>query len=242
MNNCFPDGKNKAVTFSFDDGVTQDKRLIEIFNKYNLKATFNLNSDLLGLPGHLTCEGRRVSHVKNNPKDIRYIYDGHEVAAHTLTHPNLTVIEDDDTVIRQVERDRINLSEPAGYEVRGMAYPCGGVNCNGRVADLIKNNTPVKYARTIATTGSFEPYADLYQYKGTIYSHGEWGKLFETARDFAELKTSEPKVFYIWGHSFEFDIYSERWELFEEFCAFMGGRDDIFCGTNLEVLCPAEQN
>ena len=37
-------GKMKAVTFSYDDGVTQDKRLIELFNKYGLKATFNINS------------------------------------------------------------------------------------------------------------------------------------------------------------------------------------------------------
>ena len=42
------DGKMKAVTFSYDDAVTQDKRLIEIFHKYDLKATFNLNSGLLG--------------------------------------------------------------------------------------------------------------------------------------------------------------------------------------------------
>ena len=41
-------GKNKAITFSYDDGLTQDIRLIEIFNKYNLKGTFNLNSGLLG--------------------------------------------------------------------------------------------------------------------------------------------------------------------------------------------------
>ena len=27
------DGKMKAVTFSYDDGVTQDRRLIEVFNK-----------------------------------------------------------------------------------------------------------------------------------------------------------------------------------------------------------------
>ena len=41
-------GKKKAVTFSYDDGVTQDIRLIEIFNRYGLRATFNLNSGLLG--------------------------------------------------------------------------------------------------------------------------------------------------------------------------------------------------
>ena len=36
-------GKKKAVTFSFDDGVMQDIRVIEILDKYGLKGTFNLN-------------------------------------------------------------------------------------------------------------------------------------------------------------------------------------------------------
>ena len=50
-------GKMKALTFSYDDGVTQDKRLIEMFNKYDLKCTFNLNSELLGKPGALNMAG-----------------------------------------------------------------------------------------------------------------------------------------------------------------------------------------
>ncbi len=37
----------KYLTFSYDDGVTQDIRLIELFNKYGMKATFNINSGLL---------------------------------------------------------------------------------------------------------------------------------------------------------------------------------------------------
>ena len=45
-------GKMKAITFSYDDGVTQDQRLISLFNKYGLKGTFNLNSGLLGKPGY----------------------------------------------------------------------------------------------------------------------------------------------------------------------------------------------
>lgn len=191
----------------------------------------------MGLPGELGREGERVNHTKNNPEDVKYIYDGHEVAVHTLTHPNLTQIESDDVIIRQVEQDRINLSQLVGYEVEGMAYPCGGVNCNDRVADLIRKNTPIKYARTITTTGSFEPYADLYQYKGTIYHHAEWDKLFEMGNAFLELETDTPKVFYIWGHSYEFDIHPERWEMFEEFCRMISGKDDIFYGTNMEILC-----
>ena len=42
----FPDFKPKALTVSYDDGVRQDKRLIEILQKYGLKRTFNLNSGL----------------------------------------------------------------------------------------------------------------------------------------------------------------------------------------------------
>ena len=226
----------KAITFSYDDGVTQDIRLIEIFNKYNLKATFNINSELLGQSATVEHEGVKISHDKIKPEDLKHIYDGHEVAVHTLTHPNLTQIDDDKEIIRQVEQDRLNLSALAGYEVTGMAYPCGGVNCNDRVANIIKNNTPIQYARTITTTQSFEPFGDLYQYQGTIYHHAQWDRLFDMGREFLELKADTPKVFYIWGHAYEFDIYPERWAQFEEFCRMISGHSDIFYGTNKEVL------
>jgi peptidoglycan/xylan/chitin deacetylase (PgdA/CDA1 family) len=39
----FPDGKNKALTLSYDDGVQQDIRMIEILDKYGIKCTFNIN-------------------------------------------------------------------------------------------------------------------------------------------------------------------------------------------------------
>lgn len=35
------EGKRKAVTFSYDDGVEQDKRLVELFARYQVKGTFN---------------------------------------------------------------------------------------------------------------------------------------------------------------------------------------------------------
>ena len=228
-------GKNKALTFSYDDGVTQDIKLIEIFNKYNLKATFNLNSELLGKEGQLVRNDMCISHNKNTPEDVKYIYDGHEVAVHTLTHPNLTETEDEE-VIRQVEQDRLNLSELVGYEVCGMAYPCGGVNCNDHVAELIRNNTGVKYSRTIGVTESFEPYHDIFQYKGTLQHHANWDRLFEMGEKFLSLRTDTPMVFYIWGHAYEFDIYPERWSQFEEFCKMMSGKEDIFYGTNKEIL------
>ena len=130
-------GKKKAVTFSFDDGVTQDIRLIEMFDKYGLKCTFNLNSGFLGLDGTLDRNGRTVRHDKIAKDRIKEVYGGHEIAVHTLTHPFLPSL-DEDEITRQVETDRLNLSEICGYEVKTMAYPCGGENNDDRVAEIIK--------------------------------------------------------------------------------------------------------
>jgi peptidoglycan/xylan/chitin deacetylase (PgdA/CDA1 family) len=235
-------GKKKALTFSYDDGVTQDIRLIELFNKYNLKATFNLNSGFLGKSGSLVREGVVIHHNKVAPQDVRFVYDGHEVAAHTLTHPVLTKLSDDAEVIRQVEQDRLNLSELAGCEVVGMAYPGDGTPniCNHRIAGLIRENTGIRYARTVQTTKSFAPFGNLMQYQGTLYHHENWNDLFEMGQRFVDLETDTPQVFYIWGHSYEFDIYPQRWEIFEEFCRMISGHSDIFYGTNREILLGEE--
>ena len=229
-------GKNKAITFSYDDGVTQDIRLIEIFNKYGLKSTFNINSELLGFENKLIRDGVEISHNKNKKEDVKYIYDGHEVAVHTLTHPLLPQVQDDEEVIRQVKQDRENLSEIVGYDVNGMAYPGGGVNCDDRVAKLIRENTDIQYARTITVTYGFDEHPDLYKFEGTLYHHQDWNRLFELGEKFINLETETPKVFYIWGHAYEFDIFPERWQQFEEFCKMISGKDDIFYGTNIEIL------
>ena len=227
---------NKAITFSYDDGVTQDIRLIEIFNKYNLRATFNINSELLGLDGALVRNNVHINHTKNKKEDVKHIYNGHEVAVHTLTHPNLTGIEDDNEVVRQVEQDRLNLSELVGYEVLGMAYPCGGVNNDDRVAEIIKNNTGVKYSRTITNTDSFDIQDNLYRFNPNVYHILEYDRLMEMGRRFVELEADKPQIFYIWGHAFEMDYASDNWVKIEEFFKLISNRDDIFYGTNKEVL------
>ncbi|MBQ4591126.1 MAG: polysaccharide deacetylase family protein [Clostridia bacterium] len=227
-------GKMKAVTFSYDDGVTQDQRLIRILDKYGLKCTFNLNSGLLGRPGSLIREDVTVAHVKPRACEVRGIYEGHEIAVHTLTHPALSHLSDED-VVREVEEDRIALSELAGYEVVGMAYPGGTHVMNEHVADLIRTRTGVKYARTTTSTHNFDLQQNLHIFNPTVYHHIEWDKLFELGEKFISLKTDVPQIYYIWGHAYEFDIHGD-WERFEEFCRLISGRADIFYGTNREVL------
>ncbi len=227
-------GKNKAVTFSYDDGVTQDQRLIELFNKYGLKATFNINSGRLGKAASLVREGVTVAHVKPMECEIRKIYEGHEIAAHTLTHPKLPELDDED-IIYQVEEDRKRLSELAGYEVVGMAYPGGGINCDERVARIIRDNTGIKYARTAISSHSFSIQDDLSLFKPTVYHHAEFDEMFRLAEEFLSMPADSPQLFYIWGHAYEFDIHG-TWDKMENFCRMISGHSDVFYGTNREVL------
>ena len=50
---AFPGGKHKVLTLSYDDGKVQDRRLVKIFNKYGIKATFNLNSGLTDMKNRI---------------------------------------------------------------------------------------------------------------------------------------------------------------------------------------------
>lgn len=227
-------GKLKAVTFSYDDAVTQDIEFVELLNKYDLKATFNVNSELLGRHDMLIRENKRVAHYKLHPDDVKGVYDGHEVAVHTLTHPKLPELPDDE-VIRQVEQDRLNLSEMVGYEVVGMAYPGGGVNNDERVAEIIKNNTGVKYSRTTTCNDSFDLQDNLYRFNPTVY-HLDFDKMMKMGEQFINMSPDKPQIFYIWGHTYEFDYRSDYLAKFEEFLKLVSGKEDIFYGTNKDVL------
>ncbi len=229
-----PNKKLKAITFSYDDGVTQDIRLTELLNKYQLKCTFNLNSELLGHAGMLLCGQQRIAHYKVHPTDVAAIYQGHEVAVHTLTHPLLPSLPDE-AVIQQVEQDRLKLSQLTGYEVVGMAYPCGGENNDDRVADLIRRHTGVRYSRTITSSYSFAPQANLFRFNPTVHQL-EWNQMMALGQQFVDLKPDTPQVFYIWGHAYEMDFAPDNWLRLEAFFQLIAGRDDIFYGTNKEVL------
>lgn len=225
--------KKKAVTFSFDDGVMQDIRVIEILDKYGLKATFNLNSGKFGTKNPYETNRRIVERTLIEPAQVKELYKNHEVAVHTMGHFNLTELPLS-CVTWQVERDREMLESLTGKEIRCMAYPCGGVNNNDAVAETIKATTKIRFARTITSTYSFDMQENLFRFNPTIHFRDK--RLFDMVKEFLELKTDETKLFYIWGHTYELDATDDGWERFEKLCSMLSNKEDIFYGTNGEVL------
>ena len=81
----------------------------------------------------------------------------------------------------------------------------------------------------------FDLQEDLYRFNPTAY-HLDFEEMMRLGRAFVELKTESPKIFYIWGHSFEMDYGADHWVRLEEFFKLISNQDDIFYGTNKEVL------
>ena len=168
------------------------------------------------------------------PEEVKELYKNHEVAVHTLTHPNLTE-QTEEEIIRQVEEDRLYLSNLVGYDVVGFAYPNSAPNYDKRVLDLIKNKTGIKYARTVNFTWDFSKNINLFEFHPTVYQ-AQIDRAIALAKEFTQKSFDSPTVFSIMGHSYEADLDLLTWEKFDELCAILSNHDDIFYGTNKDIL------
>ena len=220
-------GKLKAVTFSYDDGVEQDRRLVEIFGRYGMKATFNLNSGLMNKNSTFMQKDILVRRI--NKTDIKDLYDGHEIAVHCLTHANLLEF-DEDTIYNEIKSDKDALEDLFDIKIEGMAYPFGTYN---ETVKKIARECGIRYARTVKETGGFSISDDLLELKASASHNRE--DIFDMIDRFVRMRPSEPSMLYIWGHSYEFDR-DRTWDRIEEICRRLAFRDDIFYGTNREVL------
>lgn len=225
----------KIVTLSFDDGILQDERLIGILDECGLKCTFNLNSGLLGNVDALPLPGKTVNHTKVSPDRVRSLYAGHEVAAHTLHHPDLKALPHD-KIVEEVERDRTNLEALAGKEVIGFAYPGGHPNYNECVLSAVRV-TGVRYARNIENTGGFSLPEDFLLWRPTVQADDPV-RLNRTVDRFFSEADEGIRVLFIWGHSYEFDYY-DTWEEIGHIFRRFKGRKDVVPMTNGEIyrLC-----
>jgi len=224
----------KFFTLSYDDGVEQDKRLIEIFDRHGLKCTFNVNSGFFGQIHTLKRVGKDINHNEVPRDEFAQVYMNHEVATHSVTHPELTRL-DREQIISQVLGDRKTLSELVGYDVTGHAYPCGCYD--RRVSDCLRDDCGITYARTGDSHNSFAVPSDLLMWHPTC-RHDE-PRIFELLDEFAKAEPIDGNLlFNLYGHAYEFDYETEgnTWEHIERICEKIAGRDDIVYCTNGEFV------
>lgn len=234
----FPGGRQKAVTFSYDDGTKYDKPFVEILDKFGIKCTFNIPSAWIEEPsdnaGHLT------------PEEIRTLIcaKGHEAAVHCAHHRapgQFRPIE----IIKDVLENRLELEKITGCIVRGMAYPNSGILKmeNGLSYESIKsylNDLDIVYSRTLGRDNDmFDMPTDWFAWMPT--AHHTNPKIFEYIKKFIDFDSSKyylsdrsPKLFYLWGHSYEFD-HDNNWDRLKEICEMLGSDNNIWYATNIEI-------
>ncbi len=231
----YPNGLEKALTLSYDDGNVADKKLIEIADKYGIKVTLNINCPI---------EGREGNGWNLSGEELKRLIEkgNHEIAVHGAYHiapGNATAVNG----IRDVLDCRIGLEREFGKIIRGMAYPDTGITkiSSGVSKEEIKQylkQLGIAYSRTLGgDNNNFLLPRDFYEWMPTAHHKNEnlmkWWDEFANTPLNDYISKREPKLFYLWGHSFEFQ--NNNWEIFEEFCKTAGGREDIWYATNIEI-------
>lgn len=214
LNFLYPEMKRKALTFSYDDGCIYDRKLIEIFDQYGMKGTFNLNSGMMG-------KGRRLPE-----SEVRELYKNHEVACHGLNHETMTKLSRL-SAVEEILLDRMNLERITGKIVRGMAYAYGAKN---EETQSLLRELGIIYARHSGNYGYGVPEDFLVWQTTCHHNHPELMSFGDT---FLKLKNKLP-IMYVWGHSYEFND-QDNWHIIEDFCAKMAGKEDIWYAANIDI-------
>ena len=190
---------------SWDDGIVDDIRLVDILKEYNSTATFNLN---IGLN-----DKERVFGWKNEEKEVWRLaldempdlYQGFEIAGHSMTHPYLTQCSNEQLKYELFESRKI-LQDMFDQPIKGFCYPFG--DFDDRLKRLLKE-AGYTHARGIGVADNSFPPKDPYEFNPHCHFADEaFWLLYEKAIQ------NNSEYFFFWGHSYEF-TGDEMWEEFE---------------------------
>jgi peptidoglycan/xylan/chitin deacetylase (PgdA/CDA1 family) len=213
----FPGGAAKVLVVSMDDGPVQDRRLVELLERQGIRGTFHLNSGRLGQTGHVPAD------------EVASLYADHEVSTHTVGHPYLDSLTRSE-IVAEVGGDRAALSKILARDVRGHAYPFGAYN-----AEVVRvlRDLGIAYARTASPTRDFRLPGDLLAWNPTSH-HSAAGELVD---GFFAAPNNALALFFIYGHSWELDAGepTNSWSYMESLARSLGGRDDVWYATAIEV-------
>ena len=224
---CYPYGKSKAFNVTYDDGVQQDVRFVALLNQYGLKGTFNLNSQLMEQEFEWVHESGMV--VKRLSADaVRHLYDGHEIASHTLTHPYMHD-KSEDEIMWELAEDKRRLEEIFGREVAGFGVPFDYYSHT--IAQCVKR-CGFEYGRMSEESRGYSPHQDPYYWRTGIFH------LSDDLQYYVDgfLKTEEELALcQIVGHSYDLDA-ADLWEKMEGIFRRVSENEDILPMTHIEIV------
>lgn len=225
----FPGGKKKAFTISYDDNITQDERLIRKMEQYHIKGTFNIIPGWFSKEDAVFPEGETYINVTRRKAEVLYDNSLVEVANHGYDHQKSTTLPPMQ-LMEDIIKCRQELEAMYGRIITGYAYPYGLYN---ETLIQILKNAGIRYARTVESTYEFHLPEDWMILNPTCH-HAE-PELMELAEKFVnDTVADDSYLFYVWGHTFEFD-QQDNWHIVDDLFGKVAGREDIWYATNGEI-------
>ena len=222
----YPFGKKKAFNVTYDDGVLQDVRFVQLLNKYNIKGTFNLNSTLMKDEFEWKHEsGLAVKRLKR--EDAVSLYTGHEIASHTATHPYMDSLTKEE-IIRELIQDKAALEKLFSQRIRGFAVP---FDYYSELIEECVKECGFEYARISDESLSFRPQSDYYNWKATVLHL--YDGLERMTEEFIN-SDQELAFFQIVGHTYDLDA-ENKWDTLEGIFKRISVQSDILPMTTIEI-------
>ena len=223
----YPCGKKKAFNITYDDGILQDIRFVELLNKYNLKGTFNLNSELMKNEFEWIHECGMT--VKRLPEHVVVdLYQNHEVASHTLTHPYMHGLTEE-TLMYELGKDKENLEKLFKREISGFAVP---FDYYDELIEKCVRKCGFEYGRISEESRSYVPCEDYFNWKAGIF---HLSPDFEAYVEGFFHSKEELAVCQIVGHAYDLDV-EKTWDTMETVCQRIQADETIWSVTSIELI------
>jgi peptidoglycan/xylan/chitin deacetylase (PgdA/CDA1 family) len=136
----------RAVALTFDDGYADAySTALPLLRERGMVATFYIVSGFVGQPGYV------------NWDEVRALRDaGMEIGAHSITHPDLTTLDDAEAT-NQIAGSRQTISTEIGQEVASFCYPAG--RFDERIAAITRAAGYTNATTTVPGAAIGDPFA-----------------------------------------------------------------------------------
>ncbi len=213
----FPQGKERAVLTSWDDGKPEDLRCAEILTKHGYKPTFMLNGNSPALKFMDKLEAI-----------------GAEIGSHGSSHIALNTMTPEGA-LENMASMRLMLENQLGHPVIAFSYPNGYFPAQSEDGDYV--------LQAVRKAGYWIGRSQLTRRQTiedideplVMRSNGLWGSGNKAlVADWPKFLEQEGGVFYLKGHSWQIGKSEAGWQKFDDFVAQFAGEPSAWYPSNNE--------